>query len=292
MAPIEIIRPVRRNLRELGLDERWLEQQLESELGMLGPEFQDAEVLQTQRQVESGGRLDMLVFDRVKNRRYVVEIMLGALDESHVVRTIEYWDIERRRYPGHDHVAVIVAEEIGSRFLNVLSIMAGNVPLIAIQLNALDHHGKLILHFAKVLSLLDLREDDATSDGGGSDRSEWEKKSTPEMLKIVDDILQVIRKWVANAELNYLVHYVGLRVNGVSDNFVTFHPKKKFIYVSCNRMPDGEAWEKKMTQAGWVAGANKRRGLWVRVSAVEVQSKRNEMEELLQAAANSYLAEP
>lgn len=291
MASIEILRPIRKNLRELGLDERWLEQQLESEPGLLGPEFQDVEVLQTQRQVESGGRLDMLLFDRVKNRRYVAELMLGSLDESHVVRTIEYWDIERRRYPGHDHVAVIVAEEIGSRFLNVLSIMAGNVPLIAIQLNALDHQGKLILHFTKVLSLIDLREDDATNDAGGSDRAEWEKKSTPEMLKIADELLQVIRKRVGDVELNYLVHYVGLRVNNVSDNFVTFHPKKKFVYVSCNRMADGDTWVAKMKQAGLTADNNKRRGLWVQVGPNEIQSKRGAIEELLQVATNSYLAE-
>ena len=31
------------------------------------------------------------------------------MDESHIIRTIEYWDIERRRYPQYEHVAVIVA---------------------------------------------------------------------------------------------------------------------------------------------------------------------------------------
>ena len=28
--------------------------------------------------------------------RYEVEIQLGASDESHIIRTIEYWDIERK----------------------------------------------------------------------------------------------------------------------------------------------------------------------------------------------------
>jgi hypothetical protein len=47
--------------------------------------------------------------------RYEVEIMLGAVDESHIIRTIEYWDVERQRYPTLQHCAVIVAEEITER---------------------------------------------------------------------------------------------------------------------------------------------------------------------------------
>ena len=64
--------------------------------------------------------------------------MLGPTDQSHIIRAIEYWDIERRRYPAYDHVAVLVAEDITARFLNVLSLFAGTVPLVAIQLNALQ----------------------------------------------------------------------------------------------------------------------------------------------------------
>ena len=48
--------------------------------------------------------------------------------------TIEYWDIERKRYPQYDHCAVLVAEDITSRFLNVVSLFYGTIPLIAIQM--------------------------------------------------------------------------------------------------------------------------------------------------------------
>jgi len=34
-----------------------------------------------------------------------VELMLGSVAPSHIIRCIEYWDIERRRYPGYDHIA-------------------------------------------------------------------------------------------------------------------------------------------------------------------------------------------
>ena len=49
--------------------------------------------------------------------RYKVEIRLGKTDECHIFRTIEYWDLERKRYPQYDHVAVFIAEDITSRFL-------------------------------------------------------------------------------------------------------------------------------------------------------------------------------
>jgi len=66
--------------------------------------------------------------DSETNQRYEVEIQLGATDESHIIRTIEYWDIERKRYPQYDHCAAIVAEDITSRFLNVISLFNGFIP--------------------------------------------------------------------------------------------------------------------------------------------------------------------
>lgn len=49
--------------------------------------------------------------------------MFSALDESHIMRTIEYRDIERQRRPQFEHRAVIVAEQITSRFFNVLRLL-------------------------------------------------------------------------------------------------------------------------------------------------------------------------
>ena len=43
--------------------------------------------------------MDLLLQDADDNDRYEVEIELGTTDESRIIRTIEYWDIERKRYP-------------------------------------------------------------------------------------------------------------------------------------------------------------------------------------------------
>jgi hypothetical protein len=79
-----------------------------------------------------------------------VEIQLGKTDESHIIRTIEYWDLERKRYPQYDHVAVLVAEGITSRFLNIISLFNGYIPLIAIQLNAIQIRSLITLVFTLV----------------------------------------------------------------------------------------------------------------------------------------------
>jgi len=41
-------------------------------------------------------------------------------------------------YPQYDHVAVLIAEDITCRFLNIISLLDGFIPLIAIQLPAIQ----------------------------------------------------------------------------------------------------------------------------------------------------------
>jgi hypothetical protein len=96
------------------ITEKWVQQLLSEEPALLG--LGDVDVKDTERMQPQAGRLDMLLFDAEANTRYEVELQLGATDESHIVRTIEYRDIERRRYPQYEHVGVIVAEAITTRF--------------------------------------------------------------------------------------------------------------------------------------------------------------------------------
>src|ERR1700704_4732422 len=86
--------------------------------------------------------------------RYEVEVQLGPTDEAHIIRTIEYWDIERKRYPQYDHCAVLIAEDITSRFLNVVALFNGMIPLIALQMQALKVGDQSTLLFTKVMDEL------------------------------------------------------------------------------------------------------------------------------------------
>src|SRR5438552_5042921 len=174
-------------------------------------------VIDRERIQFAGGRLDMLLADIENEVRYEVEIMLGATDPSHIVRTVEYWDLERRRYPAYDHIAVLVAEEVTSRFLNVIGLLAGSIPIIAIQLSALRVGDQVILNFVKVLDQRQLRVEDASESGGdeGVDRSTWESRVGAIQLDICDRIAQIANE-VANPvlELKYGKSRVALAAPG------------------------------------------------------------------------------
>ena len=96
-------------------NEKWLQARIEEDptiltLGEL--EFRDTEKI-----LVGGGRLDTILYDPEDKRRYEVEIQLGKTDESHIIRTIEYWDLERKRNPQYEHCAVIIAEKLQVGFL-------------------------------------------------------------------------------------------------------------------------------------------------------------------------------
>lgn len=213
-------------------NEAWLHERIKDDPTILG--LGDVRVLDHERAHVGGGRLDLLLYSEDDNRRYEVEVMLGATDPSHIIRTIEYWDIERRRYPGYEHVAVLIAEDITSRFLNVMSLLSGNIPFIALQLSALQVDDKLLLHFVRVLDQTALREDDTVQDLGGGqvDRSYWEKYAGPQLMTICDDVLTMVNAHVkTKREFNFLEQYIGLRGNGVVDNFMWFGPRKKLVHL-------------------------------------------------------------
>jgi hypothetical protein len=116
--------PVR--LRAVNLDERWLQNRIEEDPSILG--LGDIQLMKREKPQPTGGRIDFVMYDPEQELRFEVEIMLGVLDESHIIRTVEYWDIERQRYPAYDHRAVIVAEEITARFFNVIRLLNRAVP--------------------------------------------------------------------------------------------------------------------------------------------------------------------
>lgn len=195
--------------------ERWLQEQIINDVSILGLGISDLDVKDVERRQPSAGRLDLLLFDPETTTRYEVEIQLGPTDESHIIRTLEYWDNERRRFPQYDHVAVIVAEEITGRFLNVISLFNQAIPLIAIQMSALDVGGALTLHATKVLDLaLPAPEEDDDS-GHETDRSYWENRAHPAILKLTDQLLELINEEGSNVTLKYNKHYIGLQQAGL-----------------------------------------------------------------------------
>lgn len=208
-------------------NEKWLQQKITEDVGLLG--LGDLDVKDVERRQPHAGRLDLLLFDPDTNTRYEVEIQLGATDETHIIRTLEYWDNERRRFPQYEHVAVIVAEEITGRFLNVINLFNQAIPLIAVQLSALEVAGVLTLSPTRVLDLALPAPEEEDEPGQETDRAYWEAKSTPAMVKLTDRLLEYINVQGPTMSLKYNKHYIGLQRDGVADNFNQFRPRKNHV---------------------------------------------------------------
>ncbi|MBY0568235.1 MAG: hypothetical protein K2P70_13050 [Hyphomonadaceae bacterium] len=152
------------------------------------------------------GRLDLLLQDPESKRRYELELQLGATDESHIIRAIEYWDIERKRYPQYDHCAVLVAEDITSRFLNVISLFNGSIPLVAIQLQALKFDDQIGLVFTTVFNELrrGLVDEDEDAEATPTDRAYWENRASKATLSLADEMLKIARECEPGLDLKYI----------------------------------------------------------------------------------------
>ena len=208
--------------------ERWLHDHLKDDPSLLGRGFENVVALDSERRQPGAGRLDLLLENPTDRTRYEVEIQLGSVDESHIIRTIEYWDIERRRYPKREHIAVIVAEDITSRFLNVISLFNGSIPLIAIQLKCVKVVDGVMLVATRVLDAVPLGTEE--DDGGEvTDRAYWSRKSTPAVLQTVDKLLESAREIESGTTLNYTKFYIGMRPEGQSRNFLLMWPTKNDV---------------------------------------------------------------
>ncbi len=207
-------------------NEKWVQNIISDDPTVLG--LGDLVLRDVERIQPRAGRLDLLLQDTDTQRRYEVELQLGSTDESHIIRTIEYWDIEKKRYPQYDHCAVLIAEDITSRFLNVISLFNGTMPLIAIHMQALKLGDNLTLVFTKVLDELSrgLVNEDEDAEAEPTDRAYWEKRGTKETVGLADQLLEILRGFDPTLNLKFNKFYIGLEKDGQAFNFVKFRPKK------------------------------------------------------------------
>lgn len=247
--PKQIVVPKKISLKDHPeISEKHIQEEIAKDPSILG--LGDLILKDKERIQPKAGRLDLLLQDPDYMRRYEVEIQLGKTDESHIIRTIEYWDIERKRYPQYEHCAVIVAEDITSRFLNVISLFNGSIPLIAIQLNAFETEDSIHLSFIKVMDQLSLGfADDDEEVSEVTDRTYWEKRATKSTVKIADELLGLVHDVNEEFELKYNKFYIGLAKGGRPNNFIYFKPKKKFITMII-RLPKEDKTDEEIENEG------------------------------------------
>lgn len=228
-------------------NEKWVQERIAEDPSILG--LGDLILKDKERSQPRAGRLDLLLQDPDSNRRYEVEVQLGKTDEGHIIRTIEYWDIERKRYPQYDHTAVLVAEDITSRFLNVVSLFNGFIPLVAIQMNAIKFGNQISLVCTTVLDQMPLGLVDEEEDREVADRPYWEKRGTKATVAMADELLDMIKVFDSDFELKYNKFYIGLAKSGQPNNFAIFRPQKNGLRVEV-RLKKSEELEGKLNEAG------------------------------------------
>jgi hypothetical protein len=273
--------------RDPTVSEKWLQERILADPTLLG--LGDVDVKDYERRQSGAGRLDLLLHDPETNTRYEAELQLGATDESHIIRTIEYWDNERRRYPQYEHVAVIVAEDITARFFNVISLLNGQIPIIAIHVQLLEVQDARTLVFTRVLDHVTLATDDEDEAAEPTDRSYWIAKGSEKTVQLADRLIAIAQQADASVALNYNKHYIGMMSSGVAKNFVICRPRRAHLIVEF-KLPQDEARKDEHEALGFdVLPYDKRWGNYrLRLTAEDFDQRSEALSKLAAEAEHYY----
>ena len=270
-------------------NEKWIQEKIVDDPSILG--LGDLIVKDVERTQPTGGRLDILLQDPESTRRYEVELQLGKTDESHIIRTIEYWDVERKRYPQYDHCAVIIAEDVSSRFLNVVSLFNRQIPMIAIQLKAVRINDSISLFFTTVLDELNLTaEDEEEAEKEITDRNYWEKTGSKKTLQLVDRIFEISDERFPGFQLKYNKYYIGMNKDGISQNFISFTPRKTTVILSLKHEKEAEV-DQMLTDSDFdVMSYDKQWNQYrIRLKESDIEDNKDLLSSLIEKAYKKYM---
>jgi hypothetical protein len=180
------------------------------------------------------GRLDLLFQSGDATAWYEVEVQLGPTDEQHIIRTIEYWDVERKRYPDLQHTAVIIAEEITSRFFNVINLFNQAIPIVALKLSAVKIGDRTALVFTKVLDYERKGTEAAEEIVPQVDRTDWEDWSSSVTMSLADQVLLIAKDCNSKVEFRFYKSYISTTLAGMRSSLLMFRPQKRVLKLSVN----------------------------------------------------------
>ena len=258
-------------------NEDWVKARIIDDPSILG--LGKVSVRAVERIQPKAGRLDLLMHDGEQGMRYEVEIMLGEVDASHIIRTLEYWDIERKADPQFVHRAVLVAEKVTGRFLNVIALFNSAIPFIAVQMTALKLGDHIVLQFIKVLDVIERGDQEEESVGPPVDRKYWVDLASERTVSIADQCLAILREVLPGTSFKYNQQFIGLTVNGRVNNFTIFLPKKQFLSVKA-RVEDRPHWKELLEEKDIEVTSIGERLIRFRLTSQDVAEKRDLLKEL------------
>ncbi len=210
------------SIRENGMDEYWLQDYIWNNPSCLG--LGDLEPIAKEKRQTSGGRLDILMKGS-DEELYEIEVMLGETDETHIIRTIEYWDIEKKKRPKRQHTAVLVAERINTRFYNVINLLSHSVPIIGIQANLYKNNNSVSLVFTKIIDSFE--EPEIEEENGATYGSEYIQKSYPETSEVINSTLSLVNEITSDTRVNYIKKGASIFINGTRKIIIVRRGKKQ-----------------------------------------------------------------
>lgn len=237
------------------VNEAWLQKLLAEQPMLMGLGGPDLYAVQRERRMPGGGRLDLLLqedFEDEPSHRFEVEIQLGDTDPSHIIRCLEYWDLERNRYPKYKHTLVLVAENITGRFLNVIRLFNGFLPVVALQLSAFEAPGGGIsLTFTKVVTPIEPVDetDEAERPTTPANKADWEKWGSPETSKEMEEVISLAKTFAPNLAPNFTRAYIGILQNNRVWNFAWGKPRKRELLLNIDALQTS-AHDEALTSAG------------------------------------------
>lgn len=208
-APVHAGQPAR--LRDLGYDEIWLQNWLAESPARIG--VGEITVLAQELTSPRGGSLDILASDG-EDTYYSIEVQLGEIDASHGFRVFDYWALNRTRYAGKTHVAVLVAESASGRFRPALEALAEYVPLIVIELRVWRGQGEAIIVPETVVANESLDVAGTAGPVGGTARTEeeWQEQCTEEAWKFREEFVAWAEENLGDVRVDYSPKsYIGVR---------------------------------------------------------------------------------
>lgn len=197
-------------IRNAGKNEYWLQDIIYEDPKILG--LGDLVAVNKEKKQSSGGRLDILLKEPTENLMYEVEVMLGETDPSHIIRSIEYWDNEKRKYPQRQHFCVLIAESFDRRYFNVIQLMSLNIPMIAIQADLLEVNGERILNFSKIIDIY-IEPEENDEDLKQVNESTW-NKDAPWTNSTAKELFNSLKEKQDRINLRYTQSYISIIIDG------------------------------------------------------------------------------
>jgi len=92
---MQYVKPKYISLKAHGeFNEKWIQELIADDPGILG--LGELSLISRETSLSGGGRVDLILGDEDSSVRYEVELQLGKTDPSHIIRVLEYWDIEKK----------------------------------------------------------------------------------------------------------------------------------------------------------------------------------------------------